>query len=86
MLAKNGFLTKNGVRLLGSSPDTIDKAEDRLLFKQAMQKIGQPVIPSVVSQEVESAARFAEETGYPVIIRPAFTLGGTGGGMVRNER
>ena len=84
-LAKDGFLERMGVRLLGSSPDTIDKAEDRLLFKQTMQSIHQPVIPSVVAFDTETAVRFGSENGYPVIIRPAFTLGGSGGGIVRNE-
>jgi carbamoyl-phosphate synthase large subunit len=85
-LAKEGVLEKYNVRLLGSSPETIDKAEDRLLFKETMQKINQPVIPSVVSTDVEGAVTFAREIGYPVIVRPAFTLGGTGGGMAGDER
>lgn len=83
-LAKDGFLEKMGVRLLGSDPDTIDKAEDRQLFKDTMESIGQPVIPSITATEPEAALKFAEETGYPVIIRPAFTLGGTGGGIAHN--
>jgi len=84
-LAKDGFLDKMGVRLLGSSPETIDKAEDRLIFKETMQKIGQPCIPSVVANDVETAVKFADEMGYSVVVRPAFTLGGTGGGIVHNE-
>ncbi|GHU82025.1 carbamoyl-phosphate synthase (glutamine-hydrolyzing) [Clostridia bacterium] len=84
-LAKEGFLDKHGVKLLGANPETIDKAEDRQMFKDTMQEIGQPVIPSLVVTEVESAVEFAQEIGYPVIIRPAFTLGGTGGGIVENE-
>ena len=84
-LAKEGFLQKHGVQLLGAKPDTIDKAEDRQLFKDTMMSINQPVIPSTVVNDVESAVKFAEEIGYPVIIRPAFTLGGTGGGIVNNE-
>lgn len=84
-LAREGFLEKMNVRLLGSSPETIDKAEDRQLFKEAMEQIGQPVIPSVIANDVETALRFAEENGFPVIIRPAFTLGGSGGGIVTNE-
>jgi len=83
-LAKDGFLDKHNVRLLGSSPETIDKAEDRQIFKQTMQEIGQPVIPSVIATEIETAFEFADENGYPVIIRPAFTLGGTGGGVANN--
>ena len=84
-LAKEGFLEKNSVQLLGANPETIDKAEDRQMFKDTMEAIGQPVIPSLVVNDVESAVDFANEIGYPVIIRPAFTLGGTGGGIVDNE-
>lgn len=84
-LAKEGFLEKNGVQLLGANPETIDKAEDRQMFKDTMESIGQPVIPSLVVNDVESAVNFANEIDYPVIIRPAFTLGGTGGGIVNNE-
>ena len=84
-LAKEGFLKKHGVQLLGANPETIDKAEDRQLFKDTMMEINQPVIPSTVVNDVESAVDFADEIGYPVIIRPAFTLGGTGGGIVNNE-
>ena len=86
-LAKDGFLDKMNVRLLGSLPDTIDKAEDRQLFKETMIEIGQPVSPSAVATDVETAVRFAErgEIGYPVVIRPAFTLGGSGGGIAENE-
>ncbi len=83
-LAKEGFLEKHGVKLLGANPETIDRAEDRQLFKDAMMKIGQPVVPSMVVTDVESAEKFAQEIGYPVILRPAFTLGGTGGGIVQN--
>ncbi len=84
-LAKEGFLKKHNVKLLGARPETIDKAEDRQMFKDTMESIGQPVIPSTVVNDVESAVAFAKEIGYPVIIRPAFTLGGTGGGIVNNE-
>ena len=84
-LAKEGFLKKHGVQLLGANPETIDKAEDRQMFKDTMESIGQPVIPSLVVNDVESAVEFADKIGYPVIIRPAFTLGGTGGGIVDNE-
>ncbi len=73
------------MRLLGASPETIDKAEDRQIFKDTMEKIGQPCIPSKVVNTVEDAEAFALEIGYPVIIRPAFTLGGTGGGIVNNQ-
>jgi carbamoyl-phosphate synthase large subunit len=83
-LAKDGFLEKAGVRLLGANPETIDKAEDRQLFKDTMQSIGQPCIPSKVVTNLEDAKAFAKELGFPLIIRPAFTLGGTGGGIVAN--
>ena len=84
-LARSGFLEKQGVRLLGARPDTIDRAEDRLLFKETMQKIGQPVIPSEVVEQVDAAVAFAGRIGYPVIVRPAFTLGGSGGGIAHDE-
>jgi len=84
-LARDGFLEKMNVRLLGSSPETIDKAEDRKIFKETMQGIGQPVVPSVIANDTETAVKFADELGYPVIVRPAFTLGGTGGGIAVNE-
>ena len=80
-LAKSGFLKENNVTLLGASPETIDKAEDRQMFKDTMESIGQPVIPSKVVTTVEAALDFAEEISYPVIVRPAFTLGGSGGGI-----
>ena len=84
-LAKEGFLEQYGVRLLGANPDTIDRAEDRQLFKDTMEAIGQPVIPSKVVEDVEAALAFAQDIGYPVIVRPAFTLGGSGGGIA-NDR
>jgi len=86
-LAKEGFLDRYNVRLLGAKPETIDKAEDRQMFKDTMESIGQPCIPSRVVNTVEDAVKFANEPGigYPLIIRPAFTLGGTGGGIVNNE-
>ncbi|MDR2502199.1 MAG: carbamoyl-phosphate synthase large subunit [Oscillospiraceae bacterium] len=85
-LARDGTLEKYGVRLLGSSPETIDKAEDRQMFKDTMEEIGQPVIPSVVATELDTALDFAAEHGYPVIVRPAFTLGGSGGGIAADEK
>jgi len=84
-LARGGFLNKYNVRLLGSSPETIDKAEDRKIFKETMESIGQPCVPSVIATDVETAVKFAGEIGYPVIVRPAFTLGGSGGGSAANE-
>ena len=80
-LAHNGFLESHNVRLLGSSPETIDRAEDRQLFKDTMASINQPCIPSEVVTTVDAALNFADEIGYPVIVRPAFTLGGSGGGI-----
>jgi carbamoyl-phosphate synthase large subunit len=81
-LAKEGILDKYHVRLLGANPETIDKAEDRQLFKETMLSIGQPVIPSKVVTTLTDAKAFALEIGFPLIIRPAFTLGGSGGGIV----
>lgn len=84
-LAKEGFLEKNNVKLLGSSPECIDKAEDRQIFKDTMEAISQPCIPSKVVTTVEDAMDFAEVIGYPVIVRPAFTLGGSGGGIAQDK-
>lgn len=84
-LAEEGFLEANGVKLLGADPLTIHKAEDRQAFKDTMEKINQPCIPSKVVETVEDAVDFAKEIHYPVIVRPAFTLGGTGGGIADNE-
>ncbi len=84
-LDKAGILEKYNVELLGTSLSAIQQAEDRDLFKKAMEKIGQPVPESVICEDVESAMAFAEKIGYPIIVRPAFTLGGTGGGIAYNE-
>lgn len=84
-LAKSGFLKEQNVKLLGADPETIDKAEDRQLFKDMLAEIGEPVIESDVVNDVESAVKYAATIGYPVIVRPAFTLGGTGGGIAQNE-
>lgn len=84
-LAEEGFLAENNVKLLGSLPETIHKAEDRQAFKDTMEEIGEPCIPSKVVETLEDAIDFTENViGYPVIIRPAFTLGGTGGGIAYN--
>ena len=86
-LAKSGFLKEHGVKLLGANPETIDKAEDRQIFKDTMEKIGEPCIPSKVVTNYDDALDFAKNViGFPAIIRPAFTLGGTGGGIAYNER
>lgn len=85
-LAKEGFLDKHNVKLLGANLETIEKAEDRQAFKDMMREIGEPCIPSEVVTTIEEAVDFAETLGYPVIVRPAFTLGGTGGGIADCRR
>ncbi|MDR0952202.1 MAG: carbamoyl-phosphate synthase large subunit [Oscillospiraceae bacterium] len=84
-LSRDGWLERHGVRLLGTSAAAIDKAEDRQLFRDTMVKIGQPVVPSAIAMELEHALEIADEIGYPVIVRPAFTLGGGGGGVAQDE-
>ncbi|MBQ9941503.1 MAG: carbamoyl-phosphate synthase large subunit, partial [Christensenellaceae bacterium] len=84
-LFDQGFLQETGVRLLGTDIDSIRKAEDREAFKETMEAIGEPVIESVIVNTFEEALVFANEVGYPLIVRPAYTLGGTGGGIVNNE-
>ena len=84
-LGREGFLRENGVRLLGTPLEAIDRAEDRELFRETMLKIGQPIIPSHVANDMTSAVKAAGEIGYPVILRPAFTLGGAGGGVAHSE-
>ena len=83
-LSRNGTLAKFGVRLLGSDLNSIEKAEDRERFRETLQEIGQPVIPSATAVTVSEALSIAENIGYPVIVRPAYTLGGTGGGIAEN--
>lgn len=84
-LSKDGYLERHGVKLLGTTAEAIDKAEDRQLFRDTMLKIGQPCIPSDIATDLERSVEIANEIGYPVIIRPAFTLGGGGGGVAYNE-
>ena len=84
-LAKSGFLDEYGVKLIGVKLDSIDRAEDRELFKETMQKINQPVVPSDIAYTVDECVSIAERIGYPVIVRPAYTLGGAGGGMAKDE-
>ena len=84
-LSKNGVLEKYGVRLLGTDINAIDRAEDRLLFRDTMRAIGQPCVPSDIAEDVDAALAIAESIGYPIIVRPAFTLGGTGGGIAACE-
>ena len=83
-LEESGFLAENHVRLIGTTALTIKKAEDRELFKETMEKIGEPVAPSDIVEDVESGLRIAGQIGYPVVLRPAYTLGGSGGGIARN--
>ena len=85
-LARTGFLKEHHVKLLGADPLAIEKAEDRQSFKDTMMSINQPVIPSKVVTTLKDALSFAEEIKYPVIVRPAFTLGGTGGGIANDSR
>ena len=84
-LEKKGILKECQVELLGTPIDSIERAEDRELFKEMCQSIGEPVIPSQITYSVEEAIAAANEIGYPVVLRPAFTLGGTGGGFANNE-
>ncbi len=84
-LAKSGFLEKHGVKLIGTKLDAIDRSEDRELFKETMEKIHQPCVPSDIAYTVEECVAIANTLGYPVIIRPAYTLGGAGGGVAYNE-
>ncbi len=86
LLEKKGILKENGVELLGTSSVSIERAEDRELFKELCEAIGEPVIPSDIANTVEQAAAVAEKIGYPVVLRPAFTLGGTGGGFAYDEK
>ncbi|GHV47568.1 carbamoyl-phosphate synthase (glutamine-hydrolyzing) [Clostridia bacterium] len=85
-LAECGFLADHNVKLLGANPETIHKAEDRQAFKDTMEAIGEPCIPSKVVETVEDAVEFIQVIGYPAIVRPAFTLGGTGGGIAADEQ
>ena len=84
-LEEAGFLKKNHVRLIGTTSETIKKAEDRLEFKSTMEKIGEPVAPSLVVENVEEGIAFTNTIGYPVVLRPAYTLGGSGGGIAHNQ-
>ena len=85
ILSRDGTLERYGVKLLGSDIEAIERAEDRERFRETLQEMGQPVIPSATAVTEEQALRIAREIGYPVIIRPAYTLGGSGGGIAQNE-
>ena len=84
-LEKKGVLRECNVELLGTSSRSIERAEDRELFKELCEEIGEPVLQSVIAESLEDGLKAAEEIGYPVVLRPAFTLGGTGGGFADNE-
>ena len=84
-LNKKGVLRECEVELLGTSSESIEKAEDREMFKELCMSIGEPVIPSEITYSEEEAKEAAKRIGYPVVLRPAFTLGGTGGGFADNE-
>lgn len=84
-LAESGFLAQHGVKLIGTTAETIFKAEDRQAFKDTMEKIGEPCAPSLVVDNVEDGIAFTNTIGYPVVLRPAYTLGGSGGGIAHNE-
>ncbi|MCI5858941.1 MAG: carbamoyl-phosphate synthase large subunit [Blautia sp.] len=83
-LEERGFLKEHNVRLIGTTSETIKKAEDRLEFKETMEKIGEPIAASLVVENVEDGVAFAEKIGYPVVLRPAYTLGGSGGGIAHS--
>ena len=84
-LEEKGILKECGVELLGTSKESIERAEDRELFKELCQSVGEPTIPSEITYNIEEAKEAANKIGYPVVLRPAFTLGGTGGGFANNE-
>lgn len=84
-LEKKGILKECGTKLLGTSSESIERAEDREMFKEMCESIGEPVIPSEITYSIDEAKKAAERIGYPVVLRPAFTLGGTGGGFANNE-
>ena len=83
-LAEAGFLDTHNCKLIGTTPETIKKAEDRLEFKETMEKINEPCAPSLVVENVEDGVAFTNKIGYPVVLRPAYTLGGSGGGIAHN--
>lgn len=85
-LEEKGILKKYGVRLIGTTALTIKKAEDRETFKETMEKLGEPIAASMVVEDIETGIDYAEKIGYPVVLRPAYTLGGSGGGIVNNRQ
>ena len=85
-LEESGFLKENRVEMIGTSADTIRMAEDRELFKKAMNRIRQPMAESMIAENLDECVKAAKKIGYPVVVRPAFTLGGTGGGIAADEK
>ena len=85
-LAKKGVLEECDVEILGTSFESIERAEDRELFKELCESLGEPVLPSIIANNMKEGLEAAEKIGYPVVLRPAFTLGGTGGGFADNEK
>ena len=85
-LEKKGILKECQVELLGTSSESIERAEDRELFKELCEELGEPVLPSAIANTVDEAVKVVEKIGYPVVLRPAFTLGGTGGGFADDEQ
>ncbi|MFP4017553.1 MAG: carbamoyl-phosphate synthase large subunit, partial [Halanaerobiales bacterium] len=85
-LAETGILDELGIELLGTPIETIQKAEDRNIFRELMNEIGEPVLESKTAESIDEAAAIAEKIGYPIIVRPAYTMGGTGGGVADNYR
>ncbi|MGC8645450.1 MAG: carbamoyl-phosphate synthase large subunit [Thermoplasmata archaeon] len=83
-LWKSGYLESKGIRILGTHPESVDVAEDRLKFKEKMKEIGEPVLESYYCNSLQESIRYAKTIGFPVVVRPSFTLGGTGGGIARN--
>lgn len=84
-IAETGILEENNCRLIGTTRDTIKKAEDRLEFKETMEKIDEPCAPSLVVESIQEGIEFTNKIGYPVVLRPAYTLGGSGGGIAHNQ-
>ena len=84
-LEESGFLKENNVEMIGTNADTIRMAEDRELFKEAMERINQPCAESEIAENIEECIKTANKIGYPVVIRPAYTLGGSGGGIAKDE-
>ncbi len=85
-LEESGFLKENNVEMIGTNADTIRMAEDRELFKEAMERIHQPCAESEIAEDLDHALQIAKRIGYPVVVRPAYTLGGSGGGIAYDRR